>query len=207
MVLGSLISSQRVRLAALAAAALGALVSVPAQAASGCQVVSDATGDVVVEATGAATPDGHLDVTGVRVQRTAAALVVTITDTKLDAHRLGNWRVDLTAGDTPVFVEAGLGSWVNAAGDSRYGFGGFRAGRKSARSHTVRGSVDYASSAITVFAPWSALGVRSSAPLRGFSAQSHEALVNEALPPAPAVTLTLADAARSATVVGGTACR
>jgi hypothetical protein len=207
MLLGSLISSKRVRLALLAATALGALAGAPAQAAPGCQVLSDATGDVVVEATGAATPDSHLDLTAVRVRRTAAALVVTITDAKLDAQRQGNWRVELTAGDKPVFVEAGLGAWVNAAGDSRYGFGGFRAGRTGARSQIVRGSVDYASSAITVFAPWSALGVRSSAPLRGFSAQSHEAFVNEALPSAPAVSVTLADTARSTAAVAGTACR
>jgi hypothetical protein len=199
------------RLTVLAAAVAGALLVAPAQAGGECTVLSDPAGDVLLlgdpATAGAATADGHLDVTTVDLSVSPGRVVATIHLTGLVEGRLGEWRLGFAAGREQLVMGAGLGMWVNA-GDY-HGISGFVAGRSGHRGQRVTGAIDYAASTVTISAPATAFApaaVAPGMPLSGFTVQTREVYANlPAAGPAPQ-SVWAGDVASTAAAVRATTC-
>ncbi len=199
------------RLAALTAAAGCALLIPSAQAAPSCTVLTDPTGDVFLagqEATAGAVPvDGHVDVTAVDLSVSRSRVVATIRVAGLVEERLGEWRLEFTAGRERLVMGAGLGMWVNVGDYS--GISGFVAGRAGQRSRRVSGAIDYPAGTVTISAPVSAFAPARVAPgmtLAGFTVATREVFLTvPAVGPAPD-SVSVGDRGSATAAVRATTC-
>jgi hypothetical protein len=178
-----------------------ATASLSTTSRAGCANLADPEGDVAA-ATVLTVPDRHLDLRAISLRPTSAALVVTFSDTALDASRKGVWRLTFTSRRTSLFVSAGFGVWTNVGGAPTPS-SGFRAGVAGKTGRAVAGAIDYAKSTITVTVPYvsfgSALTSRDTA-VTDVKVDSEETLANAGVP-GLAPRLSLSDSAGARRIV------
>jgi len=160
-----------------------ALLSLPAVAGAssgGCTVLTDAAGDVRVDAAPGsdALPDGHVDLRDVRLVSTGNQLVVAIHVTDLTQYRTGRWTLTFRRGAQQLFVRGERGP-VDVNIGTAVG-GGSRAGIAGSRGQRASAVFDEAADVVRITAPAAAFGARSlrGASLSDFHAEAREVLVN-----------------------------
>jgi hypothetical protein len=159
------------------------LVSVPAVAGAsshGCTVLTDAAGDVRADAAPGTDrlPDGHVDLTAVRMVSTGSQLAVEFHVTDLAPYRTGRWVLTFRSGPRQLFVQGERGpADVNAG--TAVGSGS-RAGVVGSRGQAASGVFDEAANVVRVTAPATAFGASGlrGATLSDFRAQAREVVAN-----------------------------
>jgi hypothetical protein len=159
------------------------LLSVPAVAGAsthGCTVLTDAAGDVRADAAPGTDrlPDGHVDLTAVRMVSTGNRLEVDFHVTDLAPYRTGRWVLTFRVGARQLFVQGERGpADVNAG--TAVGSGS-RAGVVGSRGQAASSVFDEAENVVRVTAPATAFGTRGlrGATLTDFRAQASEVVAS-----------------------------